>query len=203
MFEPLQAALDAYNSRIAALEELPKKLQEYPNPREEKINLAMHQQAIRDTQTLWEGPPPVIACKPYHFKPDLETIPEATSSIERGNTVEVQLPLEKEPLPEVKPELPTKMENWDEIPEIEEQVAQEMWEAVHRHAEGKLSSDGTPPFSAMDIDNRNHMDDDVKTNTIDQRDRTETLPTYQGECESLPVNKQSTIHEKTYNCGSR
>lgn len=30
--EPLDAALKAYNSRITALTELPKKLREYPNP---------------------------------------------------------------------------------------------------------------------------------------------------------------------------
>ena len=46
VFEPLQAAMDAYNSRIAALKELPKKLQEYPNPREENINLAVHQHRL-------------------------------------------------------------------------------------------------------------------------------------------------------------
>ena len=77
---------------IAALEELPKKLQEYPNPREEKINLAMHQQSIRDTQTLWEGPPPVISRKPNHFIHNLEMIHEATPSMERGSAIEAQLP---------------------------------------------------------------------------------------------------------------
>ena len=41
--EHLQAALDAYNSRITSLTEIPKKLQEYPNPREEKVNLSLHQ----------------------------------------------------------------------------------------------------------------------------------------------------------------
>ena len=123
----------------------------------------MHQQVIHDTQTLWEGPPPVITQKLDQFKPDLETIPEATSSIERGSTVEVQLPLEKEPLPVVEPALSNETENWDKIPEIEERVAQEMWEAVHQHTEENLSSKGTPPFSAMDIENRNHMDEDVQT----------------------------------------
>jgi len=43
VFDPLQVALDSYNRRIAALKELPKKLQEYPNPKEEKINLDVHQ----------------------------------------------------------------------------------------------------------------------------------------------------------------
>ena len=40
--EHLQVALDAYNSQITPLTEIPKKLQEYPNPREEKVRLAMH-----------------------------------------------------------------------------------------------------------------------------------------------------------------
>ena len=47
--EPLRAALDAYNSRIPPLTEIPKKLQEYPNPQEEKVRLAVHQDIIRDT----------------------------------------------------------------------------------------------------------------------------------------------------------
>ena len=40
--ETLDACVEAHKSRIAALEDLPKKLQEYPNPREEKINLVVH-----------------------------------------------------------------------------------------------------------------------------------------------------------------
>ena len=34
MNKPLQAALDAYNNRVTPLTEIPKKLQEFPNPRE-------------------------------------------------------------------------------------------------------------------------------------------------------------------------
>ena len=71
VYEPLQAALDAYNSRIAALAELPKKLQEYPNPRAEKVGLAVHQQIIRDSQTLMDGPPPAITRGPISRKPNL------------------------------------------------------------------------------------------------------------------------------------
>ena len=103
VFEPLQAALDAYNNRIAALAELPKKLQEYPNPREEKVNLVVHQQIIHDTQTLWEGPPPVIMQRPVSFTPNLETIPEATPSMEKGSTVNAQPPFEEEPFPDLEP----------------------------------------------------------------------------------------------------
>ena len=44
--ESLQAALDAYNSRVTPLTEIPRKLQEYPNPVEEKVRLAVYQQLI-------------------------------------------------------------------------------------------------------------------------------------------------------------
>ena len=58
--ESLDATIEAHKGHIAALEDLPKKLQEYPNPREEKINLAVHRQLIREAQTVLEGPPLAI-----------------------------------------------------------------------------------------------------------------------------------------------
>ena len=58
--EPLRAALDAYNSQIPPLTEIPKKLQEYLNLREEKVRLAIHQNMIQDTQIMFEGPPSII-----------------------------------------------------------------------------------------------------------------------------------------------
>ena len=74
--ETLRAALDAYGQRITPLTEIPKKLQEYPNPREEKIRLAVHQEMVRDTQTTLEGPPPAIKRGPVSLRPSLETIPK-------------------------------------------------------------------------------------------------------------------------------
>ena len=88
--EPLQAALDAYNDRITPLTEIPKKLQEYPNPREEKVRLAIHQELIRDTQTMLEGPPPAIKRGPVSKQPNLTTILEATSSQEQEMNVDDQ-----------------------------------------------------------------------------------------------------------------
>ena len=40
--ESLDAIKKAYESRITALTEIPPKLQEYPNPREEKFRLTVH-----------------------------------------------------------------------------------------------------------------------------------------------------------------
>ena len=87
--ETLQAALDAYNSRIPPLTEIPKKLQEYPNPREEKVRLAVHQNMIKDTQTMLEGPPPIIKRGPISKRPDLETILEVSSSQERDGSLRI------------------------------------------------------------------------------------------------------------------
>ena len=58
--ESLEAALDAYNSQVTPLIEIPKKLQEYPNPIEKKVRLAVVQQLIQDTQSTLEGPSPPI-----------------------------------------------------------------------------------------------------------------------------------------------
>ena len=83
--ESLEAIKRAYESRITALNEISPKLKEYPNPREEKVNLAVHQQKIRETQALLEGPPKPIERGPRPFKTTLEPISEVSSSIESKN----------------------------------------------------------------------------------------------------------------------
>lgn len=70
----------AHENCYAAQVEIPKKLQEYPNPREENVNLAIHQQIIRDTQAILEGlPKPVLQGLGPH-KPTLKTILKVNSS---------------------------------------------------------------------------------------------------------------------------
>ena len=60
--------------------EIPKKLQEHPNPVEEKVRLAVFQQLIRDTQSTLEGPPPPIRHEPMFKSLELETTPKVSSS---------------------------------------------------------------------------------------------------------------------------
>ena len=81
--ESLEAIKRAYENRITALTKIPPKLKEYPNPREEKVNLAIHQQKIRETQALLEGPPKPIERGPRPFKTTLEPISEVSLSIEQ------------------------------------------------------------------------------------------------------------------------
>ena len=47
------------------------------------MRLATHQELIRDTQTMLEGPPPAIKRGPVSKIPSLPTILEATSSQEQ------------------------------------------------------------------------------------------------------------------------
>ena len=87
--ETLRAALDAYSQHITPLTKIPKKLQEYPNPRKERVRLAVHQEMVRDAQTMYGGPPPIIKQGPVSQRPTLETIPEVASSQEREGSLSI------------------------------------------------------------------------------------------------------------------
>ena len=136
IYEPLQAVIKAFNSKIAVEMELPKKLQEYSNPREEKINLVVQQHMIREAHSTFEGPPLAITRGHVSLKPTLETIPEASSSMEKGSEPITLPPFDEDPLPELEPAKPFMTADFgDEIPKVEEAMAREMWEVVKKHAE--------------------------------------------------------------------
>ena len=154
--EHLDAIRMAHENCYAAQVEIPKKLQEYPNPREEKVNLVVHQQIIRDTQAILEGQPKPILRGLVPHKPTLETIPEASSSTELGSEYQTP-PSYPEPTPRVqfttnerREESIAKSPFNDDIPEVEEITAQEMWDAVRRNVDEAQSAD-SPPFSLVDF----------------------------------------------------
>ena len=195
--EPLDAALQAYESRITALTELPKKLQEYPNPREEKINLSVHQQLIRDTQTLLEGPPPTYKRGPASAKPTLETIIEATPSVEKGSEAVSLPPVDDIPIVDTLENndeltsLFTPVDQGDEIPEFEEALANEMWTAVQRKVNEQDDSPKSPPFSIVDFTSRRATDEDnlslfeelQTAESARSKHTLKTMPSYLGESE--------------------
>ena len=120
--------------------EIPKKLQEYPNPHEEKVNLAVHQQIIQDTQAILEGRPKPILKGLVPHTPTLETILEASSSTKLGSECQIP-PSCPKPTPRVqimtdekREESLTKLPFNKEVLEVEEITAQEMWEAVRWNA---------------------------------------------------------------------
>ena len=73
-YEALDVAMKAYYIRLSNLVELPRKLKKYFNVREEKFRLVVHQQQIRDTQTLLKGLPPALPKGPMSLRPTLDTI---------------------------------------------------------------------------------------------------------------------------------
>lgn len=81
----LEAILKAFDARITPKIVLPKNLQgaqclfqECPNPIKEKHRLAKHMKVIKDTKTMWEGPPKRIDQSPK-WTPILEPINEDQS----------------------------------------------------------------------------------------------------------------------------
>ena len=78
-YEPLEAAVRAYEDRVEAQLDLPEKLKQYPNAREERTQLEFKRQRIWETQTMMEGPMPTRPKGPKKLKPSLETILEVSS----------------------------------------------------------------------------------------------------------------------------
>ena len=76
----------AYARRIAKDTPIPKRCQEYPNPRQEIERLAKMQDLIVDMQTTFEGPPPKAKFMCTTGLPRLETIDKVRSEFERNTS---------------------------------------------------------------------------------------------------------------------
>lgn len=80
------------------------------------------------------------------------------------------------------------MHQWGEIPEIEETLAQDMWEAVRRIADEEISTK-SPPFSMIDFTGKvpredevpHYLDDNSSVNSVRSKHTMKTLPSYMGE----------------------
>ena len=95
-----------------------------------------------------EGPPKVIKRGPVSKRLDLETIPEVTSSNECDESVFKPTPQE-----ELCGQVQTQSMNLEGIPEVDEQHARELWDAVHKNAVENWSNDNvSPPFSEMNLE---------------------------------------------------
>ena len=124
-YEPLEVAIRAYESRLAALVDLPEKLKQYPNAREEKVRLVVDRQRIKDTQTMLEGPWPILPKGPVKLKPSLETILEVSSQAENAKSeskeaIEHSMCVSQEEIP------------LEEIPEADENLASAFGERLER-----------------------------------------------------------------------
>lgn len=136
------------SSRVFPLIEIPKKLQEYPNAREGKVRLAIHHHLIQDTQTMLEGPPPLIPRVLISKKPQLEVISEVDSSREKDESMHNSFILDKPSMQNL-----TNMEFLKKVLDLNEQIVREMWEAGNKHATKNCSDTNvSSPFSKMDLD---------------------------------------------------
>ena len=141
--EPIEAALRAYDSRLAAQLDLPEKLRLYPNAREEKARMFAGRPLIRETQTMMEGPLPVVSKGPIKLTPSLETILEVSSQKENAQT-------ESGGATEKGMYASKGADTLEEIPEADENLASNLWREVQKRAdEEKNKKNLTPPFSLV------------------------------------------------------
>lgn len=111
------------------------------------MRLALHQELIRDTQTMLEGPPPAIKRGKASMKPNLETVHEvALSKDQEGSMHSDAFPRDDEASM-------SREAIGESIPESDEILAIDMWGQVRKHTEENWSDDNvSPPFSEMDLD---------------------------------------------------
>ena len=211
--EHLDAIRMAHENFYATQVEIPKKLQEYPNPRKEKVNLAVHQKIIRDTQAILEGQPKPILQGLVPHKPTLETIPEVSSSTELGSEYQTP-PIYPKPTSRVqfttdkrREESLTKSPFNDDILEVEEITAQEMWDAVRRNVDETRSAD-SPPFSLVDFVEKRSIaeptnqskEKDGSIDSFPSKHILLTMPSYLGDYEArLVVVKVPSIWKSNQN----
>ena len=117
--------------------------------------MATNSQLIRGTQIMLEGPPPTIVQGPVSQHPNLETILEATLSVEIESAKVDSMYQKKDLHANLTKQASEVRMLEDGIPEVEEQMASKLWEAVRRHANEERSSTATPPFSFINLNNEN------------------------------------------------
>ena len=143
-----------------------------------------------------EGPPKPIERGPRPFKTTLEPISEvfSTSIEQECEALVPTLDTERQADLISKDKLIKNADSGDMVPEIEEVIAREMWEAVRQKAED-ASSSKTPPFSIVDFSGKEQIDPGIMPNEGDldsessfpSKQTLRTLPSYLGEYEPKSV----------------
>ena len=152
---------------------------------------------------MLEGMPPPILQGPIPFQSSLGTIPEVPSSVERESkqaatsvVAETQIQEEENVVQEHNEEQQvTTADFGDEIPEVEEIIAREMWDAVKQKIHEEALSSQTPPFSIVDFTGRPtveveampYWDDQGSEDLFLSKHTLQTMPSYLGEYEPKSV----------------
>ena len=162
-YEPLEAAVRAYEDRVEAQLDLPEKLKQYPNAREERTQLESNRQRIWETQTMMEGPMPTQPQGPKKLKPSLETILEVSSRRERART-------ESNAEPEFNSQASWEATFPEEIPAADEEIVSSLWREVRGKTNKARSGIGLPPFSFMRANQP--LEDQWAADSLNQRTAT-------------------------------
>ena len=121
---------------------------------------------IRDTQTMMEGPLPVLPKGPIKLTPSLETILEVSSQKENARTesrgvTERTTYVSRETVP------------LEEIPEADENLASSLWREVRKQVEEERSGRASPPFPFME---ENHpLEDKWAADSLNRHTATRSL----------------------------
>ena len=202
--ESLEMLLKQWDARLKSDTPFPPKLQEYPDPLREKIDLIRNQQLIRDTQTTFEGPPAHIIRTPWMTKPELETIQEVADTEENASQGDSETKIEPAVPEELEQEV--QAEIVPEIPALVEATADELWKDVRKLKEKEGVSEISAPLSIVGLteymgmdklsltDNQSKGEDDENSeaNTL------ATLPSFLGDYEAktevlqVPQSQQVT-----------
>ena len=155
---------------------------------------------------MLEGPPPTIPRGPISLKSTLETILEVASTMEKSSEHVSPEPMDEPVDYQMPPEIvfrpDHRFHSRDDVLEVDEKWAKEMWESVHTKVQELLSSMGTPPLSEVDfghpwekgLENLSFQED-IKTRASARSKHTlHTMPSYLGEYEghSIVVKIPST-----------
>ena len=202
--ESLEMLLKQWDARLKSDTPFPPKLQEYPDPLREKIDLIRNQQLIRDTQTTFEGPPAHIIRSPWMTKPELETIQEVADTEENASQGDSETKIEPKVPEELEQEV--QAEIVPEIPALVEATADELWKDVRKLKEKEGVTETSAPLSIVGLteymgmdkmsltDNQSKGEDDgnSEANTL------ATLPSFLGDYEAktevlqVPQSQQVT-----------
>ena len=132
---------------------------------------------------------------PISVKYTLETIPEVSSSMEKGSgpvsPKQMDEPMTSQLPPKEVLRPDHRFQSTQDVPDTDEKSNKEMWESVHKKVEELLFSMGTPPLSEVDFGHHeeNHLENlsfhkKVQTRSSTRSKHTlHTMPSYLGEYE--------------------
>ena len=196
-FEPLDAMLKAYEARLKPLETMEERWKNYPDPAQESRQLEIYKKLVEVAQAIEEQ---------NKTKQLPETQTQKQNETTHGDKLAVIVEEEKEngyTEEKVKESEPILIPNTS-VPEVNEEWANQLWEAV-KHTQPGAHSLAEPPIDEIDFDQktlelelRSEYGDAGSEKSEDSKAETlKTLPSYQGDYEAKSdIRKLPSVQNK-------